>query len=105
MKLAIDSFMKFSGSKILILGDMLELGRYSNNEHQRIIDVLEKINVKTYLVGNEFYNLKKQSIKILFFKTKKDLIFEISQNKVKEKNILIKGSRGMRMEDVLEKIQ
>ena len=105
MKLAIDSFMKFSGSKILILGDMLELGRYSNNEHQRIIDLLEKINVKTYLIGNEFYNLKKQSIKILFFKTKKDLIFEISQNKVKEKNILIKGSRGMRMEDVLEKIQ
>lgn len=104
MYLAIDSFLKYSGSKILILGDMFELGKYSNNEHQNIIDKLEKIKIKTYLVGNEFYKLKKKSIKIFFYKTKKDLIFEISQNKVEEKNILIKGSRAMKMEDVLEKI-
>ena len=104
MHLAIDSFLKYSGSKILILGDMFELGKYSKKEHQSIIDKLDKIKIKAFLLGNEFYKLQKQSITVLFFKTKNDLISEIIRNKIEEKNILIKGSRGMKMEEVLEVI-
>ena len=104
MHLAIDSFLKYSGSKMLILGDMFELGKYSKKEHQSIIDKLDKIKIKAFLLGNEFYKLQKQSIKVLFFKTKNDLISEIIKNKIEEKNILIKGSRGMKMEEVLEVI-
>ncbi len=105
MKLAIDSFIKFSGSKILILADMFELGQYSNNEHLEIIEQLEKINIKAYFVGEKFYKLKKQSDFFLFFKNKKDLIKEISNNEIKEKNILIKGSRIMKMELILDHIK
>ena len=105
MKLAIDSFIKFSGPKILILADMFELGQYSNNEHLEIIEQLEKINIKAYFVGERFYKLKKKSDFFLFFKNKKDLIKEISTNKIKEKNILIKGSRIMKMELILDHIK
>ena len=104
MHLAIDSLLKCSGSKVLILGDMFELGKYSKKEHQSLIDKLDKMKVKAFLVGNEFYRLKKQSIKLLFFKTKKDLISEIKKNKIGQKNILIKGSRAMKMEEILEVI-
>ena len=111
MHLAIDSFLKYSGSKMLILGDMFELGKYSKKEHQSIIDKLDKIKIKAFLLGNEFYKLQKQSITVLFFKTKNDLISEIIKNALLfsevqslEKNILIKGSRGMKMEEVLEVI-
>ncbi|MBT5596829.1 MAG: UDP-N-acetylmuramoyl-tripeptide--D-alanyl-D-alanine ligase, partial [Flavobacteriaceae bacterium] len=86
MRLAIDSFFKLSGSKALILADMLELGIYSNDEHLEIINHLEKENTgKTYLVGEEFYKLKKESNSISFYKTKNELILEISNNKILEK--------------------
>ena len=105
MKLAIDSFFKLSGSKALILADMLELGVYSKDEHQEIINHLEKENTgKTYLVGEEFYKLKSESNSISFYKTKNELILEISNNKILEKNILIKGSRAMKMEELINLI-
>ncbi len=105
MKLAIDSFFKLSGSKALILADMLELGVYSKDEHQEIINHLEKENTgKTYLVGEEFYKLKSESNSISFYKTKNELILEISNSKILEKNILIKGSRAMKMEELINLI-
>jgi len=105
MRLAIDSFFKLSGSKALILADMLELGIYSNDEHLEIINHLEKENTgKTYLVGEEFYKFKKESNSISFYKTKNELILEISNNKILEKNILIKGSRAMKMEELINLI-
>ena len=89
MRLAIDSFFKLSGSKALILADMLELKENTG---------------KTYLVGEEFYKLKKESNSISFYKTKNELILEISNNKILEKNILIKGSRAMKMEELINLI-
>ena len=71
----------------------------------KIINHLEKENTgKTYLVGEEFYKLKKESNSISFYKTKNELILEISNNKILEKNILIKGSRAMKMEELINLI-
>ena len=104
MELAIDSFLKYSESKIFILGDMFELGKFSKTEHQMVIDKLDKAQSKVYFVGDQFYKLKKENNNLFFFKTKNELFYEMKKNKIKEKNILIKGSRGMKMEEVLEKI-
>ena len=104
MELAINSFLKYPESKIFILGDMFELGKFSKTEHQIVIDKLEKAKSKVYFVGDQFYKLKKENNNLFFFKTKKELFYEMKKNKIKEKNILIKGSRGMKMEEVLEKI-
>ena len=104
MELAIDSFLKYPESKIFILGDMFELGKFSKTEHQMVINKLDKAQSKAYFVGDEFYKLKKEYNNLFFFKTKNELFYEMKKNKIKEKNILIKGSRGMKMEEILEKI-
>jgi UDP-N-acetylmuramoyl-tripeptide--D-alanyl-D-alanine ligase len=104
MQLAINSFIKLPESKIVILGDMFELGKYSKFEHQEIINLLEKLKIRALLVGEEFYKLKIQSDSCFFFKTKIELVLEISKNLIKEKNILIKGSRGMKMEELINHI-
>ena len=102
MKLSIDSFLNFQDKKLLILGDMFELGEYSFDEHMFVINYIEnKKNTKSFLVGNEFYKHKKQSLTISFYKTKNDLKKFISKNKIKETSILIKGSRSMQMEDLI----
>ena len=104
MELAINSFLKHPESKIFILGDMFELGKFSKTEHQMVIDKLEKTKSKVYFVGDQFYKLKKEHNNLFFFKTKNELFYKMKKNKIKEKNILIKGSRGMKMEEILEKI-
>ena len=81
---------------------MLELGKFSKTEHQKIIDNLEKLKIKSFFVGNEFFNLKKQNPNLFFFKTKEDLLEEFPIEKIKSKNILIKGSRFLEMEKILE---
>ena len=102
MKLSIDSFLNFQDKKLLILGDMFELGEYSFDEHMFVVKYIEnKKNTKSFLVGNEFYKHKKQSLTISFYKTKNDLKKFISKNKIKETSILIKGSRSMQMEDLI----
>ena len=55
-------------------------------------------------MGEEFYKLKKESNSISFYKTKNELILEITNNKILEKNILIKGSRAMKMEELINLI-
>ena len=100
---AIESFVKLPGSKALILGEMLELGKFSKTEHQKIINNLEILKIKSFLVGNGFFNLKIDSPHLFFFKTKQDLMDKFPIEKIKSKNILIKGSRSLEMERILEK--
>ena len=82
---------------------MLELGKFSKTEHLKIINNLEKLKIKSFLVGNGFFNLKKHSPYLFFFKTKQDLMDKFPIEKIKSKNILIKGSRSLEMEKILEK--
>lgn len=89
--------------KIVILGDMLELGEYATEEHQKITDFLEKQSYdEIFLVGPCFCSVqsgakvkKFESIELL-----SNYLFQQSQ--MKNKLILIKGSRGIRLEKVLE---
>ena len=104
MEEAIKSFSKFKGEKAIILGDMYELGEESNTEHKNIIKLCEEIpDSKSVFIGEHFYifsNTKKGS---KFFKNKSD--FYNSDIKIDENKILIKGSRGMKMEEILKYIK
>ena len=101
VELAIKSFIKNKGSKALILGDMFELGESSSIEHKKIIELAENFNIDMCVfIGREFFNLKHNSSNSLFFKTKEDFYREGTF--LDYKNILIKGSRGMKMEEILE---
>ena len=101
---AIKSFSILEGDKAIILGDMYELGEESSIEHKKIIKLCEdNIDSKCIFIGEEFYNFSNNEQNSNFFKNKSD--FFNSNIEIDEKNILIKGSRGMKMEEILKYIQ
>ncbi len=101
MKEAINSF--FSGgftNKVVILGDMFELGKYSGQEHQKIIWLINSAaDVIKILVGNEFCNTKGHGCVCL--NTTDEAYKFLENHPIKDSTILIKGSRGMKMESLL----
>ena len=103
MSLALESFKKTNyKNKMIILGDMFELGKDSNYYHQEITNSLEKINDSTiYIVGEYFCNTK-HSNRIKSFSSTKELINNLSKTNVSNYSILIKGSRGMQLEKIIE---
>ena len=78
---------------LLILGDMLELGAYSINEHNLIISICKKLNLNFILVGEEFSKVQKDSLKGV-----EELCEFVKKNPINNKTILIKGSRGISLE-------
>lgn len=93
--------MKFA-NKVLILGDMLELGKHSREEHSAIIDLIQKIGFqKVYLVGKDFSSVETPSSWKTFNKldTAKEYI---TKHPVNNSTVFIKGSRGIQLEKLLE---
>ena len=76
---------------------MLELGNYSNKEHNKIIELCKKLNLDSLFVGEEFSKSSKES-----FKNISDLKEFIKQHPINNKKILLKGSRGIRLEKLIE---
>ncbi|MBC7863572.1 MAG: UDP-N-acetylmuramoyl-tripeptide--D-alanyl-D-alanine ligase [Bacteroidia bacterium] len=88
-------------NKLLILGDMLELGTESAKEHSEIIDLLKKKNLNDcILVGPEFYSYSSSS-GFNHFKNVSEAAAHLKQHPVKNKIILLKGSRGIKLEELL----
>jgi len=102
MHVAIENFNSIQANeKALILGDMLELGEVSENEHNKIVHLIEKSNYKdVYLVGKEFSKTNDFNT----FENVERLKKYLQLNKITGKNILIKGSRGIHLEDILSEL-
>lgn len=97
MNAAIDNFNLIEETgKIVILGDMKELGAISEIEHQKIIDKLENCNIeKVIVVGCEFKKTKSNhAIKL---ENVNELIAYLDNEIIKNKLILIKGSNSMKL--------
>ncbi|WP_062062232.1 UDP-N-acetylmuramoyl-tripeptide--D-alanyl-D-alanine ligase [Aquimarina longa] len=103
MNAAIHNFAKLQyDSKIVFLGDMFELGSESSLEHQKITDLISKTEVeKIFLIGNLFFNTICSDSRIHKFKSYEDLKANWSL-KDKKDTLLIKGSRGMKLERILD---
>jgi len=88
-------------SKAMILGDMFELGVESGKEHQIILDKAISFNsVRKILIGEEFYKLKANHA-AEFFKTVQEAQIALEKNPIMACTILVKGSRGMKLETLL----
>lgn len=105
MRAALLNFDKLKeGKKIAILGDMFELGNEAEKEHQDVVDLIETLNVNAiFLIGKNFYKTKKSSNKINQFESFDDFKNQFDINKTGDNTtFLIKGSRGMALERVLD---
>lgn len=103
MQHALESFAKSSSKrKVVILGDMFELGEDAPKEHQFIADLCEQLHFdKIILVGNDFSKTKTSGA-VLKFQTTADAQNWFQQQDFTNTEILLKGSRSMKMEKVLE---
>ena len=104
MRAAIDVLCQFKGRKIAILGDMAELGRYRKKLHIDVGDYA-KIHGVDCLLG--YGDLIRHAVfaygdNAFFFNKKTELMDFLKKNLVGKEKILIKGSRSMRMEEILE---
>lgn len=105
MSVAIDSFNSIhSTNKLLILGDMLELGNVSEKEHQLIVDKIFQLGLTALFVGNEFQK-SSNKYNFNFVKNTDEAILFLESRLKNYSDILIKGSRGIRLEKVAEYIQ
>jgi UDP-N-acetylmuramoyl-tripeptide--D-alanyl-D-alanine ligase len=87
--------------KVVLLGDMLELGTISEAEHLRIVEMAVQYGFDTLaFCGENFCGHKRENAH--FFASKADLADFLKENQFENSMILLKGSRGMRMETLVE---
>ena len=96
MAAALDNFRLMDvPAKMAILGDMRELGEYSDEEHQKVVDKLKEYNINNvWLVGPEFAKTRTDFRK---FDTVDEVKAEISRQQPQGHYILIKGSNGIKL--------
>ncbi len=101
---AIKTLSGLKGKKILVLGDMLELGKYSEELHRKIGRIIRKSSIDTPIFHGEFMKYAYLEAGRGYFFEKKEEIVEKIQNITKDERatVLIKGSRGMKMEDIVD---
>ena len=111
MQIAVENFVTIkSKNKVMILGDMFELGKFSEEEHKKVLKQLINIKnndpkIKIFLAGKDFYSSclrHKISENIHYSESTEDLIKHIKTQEFKKCWFLIKGSRGMKLEEVIE---
>ena len=104
MAAALMNFEKLSNkNKIVILGDMFELGKEAAKEHQNITDLLISLKFQNIiLIGENFFKIKTTSPRIIKFRTFEDFKTTFKFSEIKDSTLLIKGSRGMALERTLD---
>lgn len=102
MMVAIENLLKLeSEKKVLILGDMFELGEESRAEHQLILDkVLSQNFDLAFFIGKDFLGLKNS--KAQFFETTEEAAKVLSEKPIKNALVLLKGSRSMKLEGLMD---
>ena len=103
MMAALQNFIQLSSSnKIVFLGDMFELGDSSDEEHQYISNYLEKhFDGQCYLIGNAFYKTTSKVATIKKYRSFEDLKPILVSTSFLNAYALIKASRGMALERIL----
>lgn len=98
MKSALDAFFETQKNGVLILGDMLELGQYALEEHQKIVDFISIQKTFAILLIGTVFNQTSTDSKITKFTTTEEAAHYLQKNNFYNKTILIKGSRGIALE-------
>ena len=103
MRVALENFATIkTDNKVVIMGDMFELGEETLYEHQAIVDLATSLSFdEIFLVGENFHQTVSEKHQFLSYNL---LETYIKKKPLEKKSILIKGSRGMRLERILDVI-
>ena len=100
---SLKNFTTFPGTKTVIMGDMLELGKEASREHASILILAQSLGFDEIItVGNNFSEVKTGAKSFL---TTGELKEYLSRHRISSDNVLLKGSRGIALESILEDIR
>jgi len=104
MKVALENFIQLKkDNKVIVIGDMFELGDDSIIEHENIVNMLiSQNNIIIHFVGEYFFKNKIVKNNFNFYQNFEDFSNDFKGIKFEDSIILIKGSRGMALERTLE---
>lgn len=104
MSVAIANFVQLDKrAKVMVLGDMFELGLESKTEHEGIVNMLvNQKDVDCHFIGKDFNQCKKEIPHLHFYESFELFEAYLKTHPLSNKTILIKGSRGMALERTLE---
>ncbi len=103
MKMAIDNFLLMNSvKKVLILGDMFELGENSEKEHIKLVKYVKDKSFSRIILIGKFFSAVNQTLQIPAFIDVDSFVKWLDKNPIKSSYILIKGSRGMKLEKVID---
>lgn len=104
MEVALRNFhaIKDNRFKVLILGDMLELGDESSDAHAQILSVIRELGPwqRVILVGQEFLRLQTGKDGFLYFPSIEELKEYLTRNPIIDSLILLKGSHGIHLQEI-----
>ena len=102
MKASIESFVRLGGEQVIVLGDMFELGEYSKEEHAAVLELVGNYAFADKIfIGDVFLSVS-DGRSGHFFKDIDAAKEYFRQCNYKDKNILLKGSRGIAVERILD---
>jgi UDP-N-acetylmuramoyl-tripeptide--D-alanyl-D-alanine ligase len=106
MEKALENLSRMEAAKkIAIVGDMFELGDETKTEHARVGKLLSELEIQeAFFCGNFMEAAYKTFGSGHYMKTKDELIAHLKENKFTDATILIKASRGMALEDLVDYI-
>lgn len=104
MAAAIANFLQLDkADRVLVLGDMFELGQESHDEHKALVDSLvSRPDVSVHFIGQDFYANKVSASHLHFYIDFDAFVNSHAIDALRNKTLLIKGSRGMALERILE---
>lgn len=103
VKYALKYMQRFSGRRIFVFGDMLELGTFSKKEHEKVVDYALDAGVSIMFThGKETACITSPHLPVYHFNDKKTLCEQLTAEIKKGDVILVKGSRGMKMEEIVD---
>lgn len=104
MRAAIENLAKekTDREKVVILGDMLELGQYAEEEHRYVIELLDDLNVENRILVGEIFSKVAPHDRSQIFKDSLELRTYLEKKQFAQSLILIKGSNGIGLNSIVD---
>jgi UDP-N-acetylmuramoyl-tripeptide--D-alanyl-D-alanine ligase len=112
MLAALNLLDELDGRKIAVLGDMLELGQYERQGHEmvglraaQVATILLTLGPRSHTIANAALRAGLKKSAILEFEEMEPIIDWLSKNLTEKDTVLVKGSRGLHMDDIVNALE